>query len=356
MNITCTHQPLKTVSQPLQSLSSLSFVMSFQPSMWDDKTIQSALNYTTHIIEIKLKNNYSNECTKNMLGRLHHIFNGLNFNTHRKSIAVLIAANAEKVLYLNFPVRLFVSTGNLISILDLVTNIKKEIGFYLLFIVEGSIQLYEYYNKHLNKVYEQKAGAEVGYCVGAGIRASTVISQLNTNYLKPVFIVGSREEFISFQSAVSYPEIVFQIKPPVQCSKEIAQKMVSEIVGEWNLWLSKFDMARIAMAKKANALVYNYGAVLQALCNSVDGLILMDKRVKKELQKPASGDLHFQDSKFFMSQIEKFVDRGNCIQIKENGLLKNLGGIVLLPDTLHEHYNKLSFGGERISGEISNLF
>ncbi len=357
MNTYCEQTITKKATKPLQFISSLGFVMPFQPSMWDDKSIQSALDYTTHIIETKLKISYSDECTNTMLGRIKQLFDRLNFNTHRKSIAVLISADSEKVMYLNFPVKLFVSTRSFISVLDLVTSIKQQPGFYLLFNSKDNLMLFEYCNKQLNKVYEQKPDAVSGYFVDGAIRASSVITYMNTNYQKPVFIVGSREDVSSFQSTVSYPEIIFQvINTPVQYSAEMMQTIVTEIVEQWSHWLSKFQVRRIAMAKKGNTLIFKYSAVLQALCNSADGLMLMDKRVKKELQKPATGDILFMDSKFFISQIEKFVDRGNCIVIKENALLRDWGGIVLLPCTTSCHQDKHSYGGYRIAGGTGNLF
>ena len=348
MNTYCPHTISHKVTRPLRSITSLSFTIPFQPSMWDDKSTQSALAYTTHIIETKLKSSYSNECIKTMLNRLKQLFSRLNFNTRRKSIAVIISADSEKLIYLNFPVRLFVSVGNSISILDLVTGIKQEIGFYLLCICNGNIKLYEYFNERLNIVYEQKADAvsESDGNVEANAKVSYIIAYMNRNYQKPVFFVGSSKEFNCFQNNVSYPEIVFSIiKPPVQNSAETMHMIETTIVKKWSQWLAKFHIAQIAMAKRANTLIFNYGAVLQALCGSKNGLLLMNKRVKKELHNPATGDIHFQDSKIFISQVEKFIDRGNCIAIKECGMLKDLGGIVLLPDTMGGIQNTFSVAG-----------
>jgi hypothetical protein len=347
----------KKATKPLESISSLGFVMPFQPAMWDDKSIKSALNYGTHIIETTLKSNYSEECTKTMLGRLQLLFKMLNFNTHRKGIAVIISADSEKVFYLNYPVRFSVCTGNFISLLDLVDSIKQETSFYLLFICQENICLYEYTNEHLNKVYEQKPDAVSGYFVDAEVRATSVISYMNTNCQKPVFIVGNSEHLNAFQMAVPFSEIVFQIIQPLQqYSAEMLQSIITEIVEQWSYWLSKFDVGRIAMAKKANALVFNYDAVLKALYKSTDGLILMDKRVKKELQKHATDDIYSQGSDFFISQVERFLDRGNCIGIKQNGLLKEWGGIVLLPNSIPACDKTSYFGKNHISGGIGTLF
>lgn len=357
MSTYCEPTIMQKLTKPLESISSLGFVMPFQPSMWDDKSIQAALDYSTHIIETTLQNTYSAECVQTVMGRLQLLFKGLNFNTHRKGLAVIISADSEKVFYLNYPVRCSVSTSDFISLLDLVHSKKQETDFFILFTSQENICLYEYNNEHLNKVYEQKPEIVSGYFVDADIRAASVIRYMNTNCQKPVFIVGSSEQFAAFQRAVSFSEIVFQImQPQPQYSVEMLQKIKTEIVKKWGYWLSKFQIGRIAMAKKANVLVFNYGEVLKALCNSADGLILMDKRVKKELQKHATGDIRFKESDFFISQIERFVDRGNCIVIEENDLLKEWAGIVLLPNSLPACDKPSCFGEYRISGGMGTLF
>jgi hypothetical protein len=357
MTTNCGQVITKKTIEPLDSISSLGFVMPFQPSMWDDRCIQSALDYTTHIIETKLKISYSGECANTMLGRLKQLFDRLNFNTHRKSIAVIISADSEKVIYLNFPVRLFVSTCNFVSILDLVASIKQETSFYLFFICEENAALFEYYGKQLNKVYEQKPDGLCGHLVDANIRASWVISYMNSSYHKPVFIVGNREQMNSFQRAVPFPEIIFQIMiPHVQYGAETIQAVIKEIAGQWSYWLSKFHIGRICLAKKNSTFVSHYKEVLKSLCNSADGLLLMDRSLKRQLQNPASCDTYFHESKKFINQIERFVERGNCLEIQENDLLREWGGIVLLPDAMSRHRNELSFGGYRIYGGAGSLF
>jgi hypothetical protein len=346
----------KKTTKQLESVLALGFVMPFQPSLWDDKFTQSTLDYCTHNIEKKLQNTHTVESIKTMLGKLEHIFKNLNFNTHRKSLAVIISADLEKVYYLNYTVVFSVCTGNFISLLDLVHYIKQETIFFLLLASKEDICLYEYANEHLHKVYEQKPDAFYGYFMDADIRAISVITYLNTNCQQPIFIVDNNEQLIAFHESVPFAEIIFPIiiEPPY--SAEMLQKITREIHKQWNFWLSKFHLGQITIAQKANALTFNYGAVLKALCNSTDGLILMEKAVKKELQKSVKGDMLFEESNFFIQQLERFVDRGNCIVIKENGLLKDWGGIVLLPNAIPNCIKPTYFDEHRISGGMDNLF
>jgi hypothetical protein len=357
MNTSCEPTITKKLTTPIDSILSLGFVMPFQPSMWDEKSTQFALDYCMNIVGKTLQNTYDIEYIKTIQARLQLLFKRLNFNTHRKGLAVIINADSEKVFYLNYPVRFSVCSGNFISLLDLMHSIKKDTVFYLLCVCQENICLYEYTNEHLNKVYEQKPDVFSGHFVDADVRAISVITYMNTNCQKPIFIVGNSEQLNAFQMSVPFSEIVFQItKPQPKYNAEILQEIITEIVDQWSYWLSKFYVGRIAMAKKANALVFNYEEVLKALCNSIDGLILMEKKVKKELQKRVTGDVHFNELNFFISQLERFVDRGNCIGIKQNGLLKDWGGIVLLPNSIPTCQKPTYLGEYHISGEMGNLF
>ncbi len=84
------------------------------------------------------------------------------------------------------------------------------------------------------------------------------------------------------------------------------------------------------IAQKANVLISNTEAVLNALSHSADGLLLLDKRLKRQLYKSRRVNALFNTGDELMNQVERFLTRGNRIEITETGLLKNFGGIVLL--------------------------
>lgn len=345
MFTTCEEAITKKTILPATVISSLGFAMPFQPSMWDDKSINAVLVYITNIIETKLKGKYSDKCTEDMLARIKELFSRLNFNTHRKSLVVLLCPVSEKIFYLNFPVRLFVSVNSYVSILDLVSGIKRETDFYLSVIDEEKITCYEHFNRHLNKVYEQKADQ-----VSAGLnkessKASAVIAFMNSQYQQPVFITGDRQQVQAFQRVAPFPEIIYEIiRPAGQYGPETMQSIVTGITDKWSYWLSKFIVGRVVLAQKNNTLIFHYEAVLRALRKSTDGLLLLDRRLKKQLQKPKTGNTGFQNADELFYQIERFVHRGNRLEITEPFLLNDWGGIVLIPVTMPACQGKLSLG------------
>jgi hypothetical protein len=320
---------VQKIIKPQPEFSSLGFVIPFQPCMWDEKSVQSAWDNAMQIVETKMKGSYSEECTNKVLARLEKIFNRLNFNTHRKSLAVILTPDEEKLIYLSFLVRPVVFSGRSVSVIDLATNIQREPDFYYLVLNKDYAGLYDYNNKQLRKVYEQ---SNETCLVNIFKNAAAVIELLNSKNEKPVFVTGSPNLVEQFCNSEYYAENYFPLlyhKAPF--SSEIIQSLVKEITNHWNYWQSKFIASRVLLAQKANALVSNAEAVLLALRKSTDGLLLIDKRLKQQLQKSArTGNAIFHIADELIGQIEKFLTRGNRIEITETGLLKDMGGIVLL--------------------------
>ena len=112
--------------------------------------------------------------------------------------------------------------------------------------------------------------------------------------------------------------------------EEIIKPPVKEIISHWNYWQSKFIIDRIMITKKADVLIAEIEAVLQALRNSGDGLLLIDKRLKQQLYKSRRANALFNTADELMNQVERFLIRGNRIEITETGLLQEFGDIVLL--------------------------
>ena len=325
------HIVKKKISRPGKVFSSLGLAIPFQPSMWDEKYIQSVWKNAIEIVKTKLKGRYSDGCTNTILTRLEGLFTKLNFNTHRKSLAVILTPAEEKVIYLSFPVKPVVFLGKSVSLLDLAANMQPEADFYYFVLNEGSVSLYDYNDKQLRKVYEQNNES----CpVNLFKNASNVTELLNSKNEKPVFVTGSPNMVEEFCNCSSYSKRFFRLlyhSSPF--SNKITQSLVNDITVHWSYWQSKFIKGKILIAQKAGTLIFNIDAVLKALGKCADGLLLVDKYLKHQLQKSKIANNIFHSATELLFQLEKFLVRGNRIEITETGLLKDMGGIVLLPDT-----------------------
>lgn len=339
----------RKITKPLPVFSSLGLIIPFQPSMWDEKSTEATWQHAIQIVQAKMNGRYSAECTGKVITRLGNLFAKLNFNTHRKSLAVILTPDEEKVIYLSYPVKPAVFSARSVSLLDLAANTQQEPDFYYLVINKDYASLYDYNSKQLRKVFEQNnENCPVKLFKGV----SNTIELLNSKYEKPVFITGMPNLVEGFCNNSSYSKHFFTLLYHASpFSNEIIQSLIKEITAHWSYWHSKFIKGKILIAQNAGMLISNIDAVLKALGKGADGLLLIDKHLKRKIQKPnVTGNAFFKMADELINQIEKFLGRGNRIEITESGLLKDMGGIVLLQgikpgNTEYKPYNRYTGTG-----------
>lgn len=54
--------------------SSMGMVMSFQPSLWDDKNVEEAWNESMKMIQTRMKRKYAAECINKLMARLNKMY------------------------------------------------------------------------------------------------------------------------------------------------------------------------------------------------------------------------------------------------------------------------------------------
>ncbi len=313
---------------------SLGLALPFQPCMQDEQTMHT-------ILKDGEKGAYTILCkalerieTDDAFQRLQKIFSRLNYNSHCKSLAVLITPRDEKIFYLDFPLKPAVYLSKNLSLLEIITTAARQPGFYNLILENSHAQLYEYHHNELKQVYATRPEPGINvksYSEELLKQVSQTIERINWINDKPVFITGNPALVEMFCNGNLYSGIYFRHLNYVTTFNEaILKKLVKEINSDWNYWHSKFIIDRIIRTKKTNALIAEIEVVLKALRHSVDGVLLVDKRLKQQLYKSRSANALFNTSDEFLNQVERFLIRGNRLEITEAGLLQEYGGIVLL--------------------------
>ncbi len=109
---------------------------------------------------------------------------------------------------------------------------------------------------------------------------------------------------------------------------------------------------QITIAKRFQNLFSHLESVIKALKHSDDGLLLIDSFMKEEIHKTLLNETLFEATKKLTDEIEKFLARGNRIEITEGGLLENFGGIALIKEN-HSKNFKLTMKPGIIKKKIS---
>ncbi len=326
------------LSEISSGFCSLGVVIPFQPSMVDLKTINQILSYTIEMVQEKLESKYEEEEIRTIVGRLEKVFSRLNYNSHRKSVAIIIQGEDEKIIYLNYSGKPVFCFDDPFSLLDLIADSARTPQFELLLLGKSKAELYEYFNNSLHKVFAQTEEScdktkNAPECLGQ--RISNILKLVNKKNDKPVFIFSEDEQQTNkFCEFFPCREIVFKIN--FSSDGDLPSKMESlnkKIIDQWDFWQSKLVKGQIAIAKRTESLFSHLNSVVKALKYSYDGLLLIDNFMKEEIHKSLEDETLSVATQKLTKEIERFLARGNRIEITEGGLLETFGGIALIKET-----------------------
>ena len=338
------------------AVSSIGLAIPFHPCMQDEKTIATFLKTAADELQRKMHRRYDETCINSSLTRLEKLFNRLNYNSHRKSVAVILTPDEEKITYLNFPVKPVTYLNKYVSLLELTANAEQQPDFYILVFRENKATLYEWLHNRLHKVFEtnQEPRPDEMAIPGSGLfkQVSQTIELLNSKTEKPVIVTGSPNVVEAFSNSEYYSKAFFTfLYETVSFDEEIIQSLSKEISSHWNYWHSKFITSRLLMAQAANSLITNVDSVLAALKKCTDGLLLLDKRLKRQLYKSRRINAFFNKADELMDQVDEFLTRGNRIIVTETGLLKNFGGIVMVQNNSSKISDGIQSQGKMIKAD-----
>ena len=114
----------------------VSILLPFEPKMSLKHELEHKLKTVAGKIEKELLANFTSEKAHAVITRLQHILSHLNFNTHKKSIAIFISPEVEKVFYLDIVVKEKIIIDDCFEIRDLINN-KKQNKQYLILHLTG---------------------------------------------------------------------------------------------------------------------------------------------------------------------------------------------------------------------------
>ena len=114
----------------------ISVIMPFEPMMSRKAELMEHLKYAVDKVEKEVRQDYTDERAEIVMHKLRTIIRALNFNMHKKSIAICVSPVFEKVLYLDIQVQEKIIIDESFEIRDLVYA-KKDIHKYLVILLSG---------------------------------------------------------------------------------------------------------------------------------------------------------------------------------------------------------------------------
>ena len=117
---------IKEIIGSIHYRPAISIIMPFEPKMSLKTALLHRLELVADKVELELLENYPEDVDVMVMQKLRTIIKNLNFNTHKKSIAIYVSPVFEKVLYLDISVEEKIMIDESFEIRDLVYSRKQS--------------------------------------------------------------------------------------------------------------------------------------------------------------------------------------------------------------------------------------
>jgi hypothetical protein len=341
----------------------VSIIIPFEPKMSLKSEIEYKLKYTYARIERELMDNYSRDIATMVIHKLQKLIQNLNFNTHKKSIALFVSPLVEKVFYLDVPVEEKIVIDESFEIRDLIYS-KKQMIQYLVLMISGNSSKIWLGNcskfmliksnipesmsseerdmpSRIPRVDDIQAHQEVLldkflYHMDEGL--SLVLKA----YPLPVFVLGTEKAIGHFRKfSKNLASIIQFIHGNYEyfTESEIRQ-LVKPYVADWNKIKQQDLMQQLESARSENKLVMGMENVWKAAAHKNCRTLIVEKDFIFPAHYGEENDIIYKEDltlhrAFYIRDavddaIEKVLLAGGDVQFVDSGLLKEKGRIALI--------------------------
>jgi hypothetical protein len=354
---------IREVMEAVLYRPAISIIMPFEPKMSLKKELNHSLKTVSDKVEKELLENYPNEIVMLVMQKLRAIINNLNFNTHKKSLAIYVSPVFEKVLYLDIAVEEKIIVDKSFEIRDLVYS-KKQLHKYLVLLLSGkesriyignsetfvrivsntSESVFAYMNDIPEKVAnfsDMSDRKEIVMNKFLHFIDNSLDIILNAYHL-PLFVLGTKRILGHFKKITKHAGLIIEyvqgnyeeatmpqlkeiIYPYVTDWKKVIQKnlinQLEEAAGKKKLVFGMKDVWREAMAQKGRLLVVEKNFMYAAQQGSSEDVIYktIEPYNKFSYIKDAVDDV-----------IEKVLENGGDVEFVDEDVLKDYHHIALV--------------------------
>lgn len=347
----------------VRDFPAISIILPFEPKMSLENEIQYKLKLVQQRIERELLKAYSAETALPVLNKLQKIVRELNFNTHKKSIAVFVSPHVERVYYLDVHVDEKIVVDDSFEIRDLVYCKKQSIQYLLLQLSGRSSQIYRGESSHVKliktnipshvKDYERDMPEQVTHYSDQKKNKEILLdrfldhmdeelSQVLVAYPLPLFVMGSKRVVGHFNKLTKHSRnIVLNIYGNFEKQTETELfKILGPHISNWKKIKQLSRLQEIERARDNKRLSVGMEQVWQAATHKNAELLL----VEKDFMLPPGETKAFNDmfnnysrpdAPFYIRDLvddvmEKVLNNGGDVEFVENGALENFEHIALI--------------------------
>ncbi len=352
---------LREIIEAVHYRPAVSIIMPFEPKMSLKAELMHSLKLASGQVEKELLQNYPDEMSDLVMRKLKAIFKDLNFNTHKKSIAIYVSPIFEKVLYLDIAVEEKIMVDESFEIRDLVYS-KKQMHKYLVLLLSGkesrmyigngnsfvrimsntpaSVSMHETPEKVAN-FSDGAAHKEV--LMDKFLRhADNALEIILNTYQLPLFVLGVDRIVGHFKAITKHTSAVIEY---VHGNYEKATEtelleVLQPHIGDWYKVKQKEILNKLSEAANQSKLVFGIRDVWQEAARHKGRLLVVEKNYMYAAQKGTSNDIIYKVIEPYNKYsyikdavddvIEKVLEDGGDVEFVETNMLSKFQHIALI--------------------------
>ncbi len=354
---------MNEVMEAVHYRPAISIILPFEPKMCSKTALNLSLAAAVRKIEKELVAHYPPDMALLMMQKLEEIVRHLNFNTHKKSIAIYVSPVFEKVLYLDIVVEEKIMVDESFEIRDLVYS-KKQLHKYLVLLLDGresriylgnsdsfvrivsnaARPIFSYVNDIPQKVANfsnKEARREVMMDKFLHYIDNGLDIILNAYHL-PLFVIGPEKMLGHFNAITKHKTAI--IDYVYGCYEDASDKKITEIlapyIADWKKVIQKDLLNQLDDAAGKKKLVTGMADVWREAGSGKGRLLVVEKDYMyvaaqgngKNGISPAVGCLNkFSCIRDAVDDvIEKVLENGGDVEFADMDLLKEYQQIALI--------------------------
>ncbi len=357
-----TYREFDTVMKAVKYLPCVSLIFPFEPKMNAKAELEYQLKVMVAKVSEELIKTYPEEKAMPVLLKIKNILKTINYNTHKKSIAVFVSPVVEKIYYLDLPVEEKIIIDDSFEIRDLVYS-KKEIHKYLLMILSKNIaKIYLGNITEFIRLTTNSAANIIGYNMdmpekvanfsdNEEIRevhlekflrhADNTLSLLLKSTSLPVLVMGDKKVMGHFKKITHNSDSIIQYihGSYEDATDAILREKIAPYVQDWKSIKQHDLLQHLDAARSAGKLTTGIKQVWKEAGNRKGRLLVVEKNYMYQAQDVTNEEIDKTTAQgqqsFFIKDavddvIEKVLAGGGDVEFVDLGILDNYEHIALI--------------------------
>ena len=338
----------------------ISILLPFEPKMSLKHELDHKLKTIAGKIEKELLTNFSAEKAIEVVKKLQHILAHLNFDTHKKSIAIFISPEIEKVYYLDIFIKERIIIDDSFEIRDLIDNKNQSREYLILHLTGKRSKIYLASNKTIQVIktnvadniysYERDMPERVPHFDDPKKHKEILLEKflhqmddgltiIHNAFPLPVFVIGSEKILGHFKKITKNQSAIIEYAHGGHedlTESEIA-KIIEPNIVDWNRIKQVTLSKQIEKANGEHKLASGIKEVLEAAIHKNSRLLVLEKDFSYPIKVAGGEEKEKNESDHFFyindmvgSVIEKVLEYGGDVEFVDNGQLKDYDHIALI--------------------------